>query len=339
MNIQVVLEDINGNTNHQNISINKLGMVKHMAFAGLAYAAMPSKILRALGMMLHYSSYLQTKALQNDHFSLPPQLISDPTEQGQFSNIVGRAIADFMSKKIDKSFFTVTYEAIAQRPMVGNRPDLIAFSRNGVFCLEAKGLKNSQSGNMGYHKTQAYSGNYPRNFSVACVSYAIYSKIQCKYHRKPPVNFNANYILNSGINNTTTFTSCSKKYYKGLLEFLNTDIFNITEGIIYGGEEFYEIELSFRSLRDRFSEEFLFFPYWYQEFFDMYSPRLILPKQIIKYAQDGLSLDTIPFEQIQDGNNLYIDSDRIGLRIVPKYTLEEIRKNTEYLWDIMKYKM
>ena len=71
----------------------------------------------------------------------------------------------------------------------------------------------------------------------------------------------------------------------------------------------------------------------------MYSPRLILPKQIIKYAQDGLSLDTIPFEQIQDGNNLYIDSDRIGLRIVPKYTLEEIRKNTEYLWDIMKYKM
>jgi hypothetical protein len=74
--------------------------------------------------------------------------LSDPTEKGQFSNLVGKAIADFLSKRIDHSLFTVNYEAAMRLKDISlsisgkqiRRPDLPAFVPNATFAIEAKGF-------------------------------------------------------------------------------------------------------------------------------------------------------------------------------------------------------
>ncbi|MCV4626466.1 hypothetical protein OFC18_30785, partial [Escherichia coli] len=85
-------------------------------------------------------------------------------------------------KELTEVFLTLNYEAVAPRPIRGQRPDLVAFSQNAVFTLEAKGRQQNNPGNMAGHKIQASSGNYPRNFSVACVSYNLYNNVMCNYH-------------------------------------------------------------------------------------------------------------------------------------------------------------
>ncbi len=59
-------------------------------------------------MFLVYDDFL--RGFNNNRFSEPP--ICDPTEQGQFSGLAGKAIADFLSKKIDGSIFTIAYEQL-----------------------------------------------------------------------------------------------------------------------------------------------------------------------------------------------------------------------------------
>lgn len=305
MNIQVEHIDTTGATNNLNISLTRLAFVKHMAIAGQGYSPSPRKLMRTFGMFFHYSNYLQKQAFDNDHFSTPPRILSDPTEQAQFSNIAGKAIADFLSKRIDASFFTLNYEAVATRPMHGQRPDLVAYSPKGVFTLEAKGRQQGNPGNMYIHKQQAGSGNYPRNFSVACVSYNIFNNVQCNYH--DPYNNNIQY-------DSEGLRKSSRKYYSGLSDFLNESYFQINQAT-YGEEIFYEVELSFRKFRKFLQDEFLSYPLLLHEMFEFYRPRLILPINIAEYAENGLTRETKPFQQIQEGNNFYIDTDRIGLRI------------------------
>jgi hypothetical protein len=307
MNIQVEHIDTHGTTHNRAFNLTRLAFAKHMAIAGNGYFLRPRNLMRTLGMFLHYSSYLQRQEFYNNHFSQPPPKLSDPTEKSQFSNIAGRAIADFLSKRIDGSFLTLNYEAVVPRPIHGQRPDLIAFNQNAIFTLEAKGTGRGNPGNMAMaaHKRQASSGNYQRNFSIACVSYDIYSQIQCKYH--DPFNDNVEYD-GEGLRKS------SGRFYGGLLEFLNESYFQISE-VTYRDEEFYEVELSLQRFRKVLNHESLFYPFWYHEFLELFRPRLILPKDIAKYAKNGLTRESKPFEPIQEGRNLYIDADRIGLRI------------------------
>ena len=212
-----------------------------------------------------------------------------------------------MSKKINKSLYTTNYEAVASRPLKGKRPDLVAFTQNSQFTLEAKGRHQTNPGNMADHKAQASSGNYPRNFSVACVSYNLFQKVACKYH--DPFNDNILYDNN-------TLQLITRKYYSGLEGFLNQSYFNYEE-ISYQGEQFYEIELTYRNLEKLFPIYFPFRHYWYFEFFELYRPRLILPKRISEFSKNGITNELTPFifEATDQAENIYIDNDRVGLRV------------------------
>lgn len=309
MNIQVEYKDTAGTITNQTHRLTRLAFAKHLAIAGQGYAPRPQKLIRTIAMFFHYSNYFQRQAFNNDRFSEPPIQLSDPTEKGQFSNLAGKAIADFLSKRIDQSIFTVNYEAAMRLrglPLNVGRPDLLAFKQNAMFALEAKGYSGGH-GNMTTHKIQSQTGGIPVNFSVACVSYNLYNNVQCKYH--DPFNDNIQY-------DNELLRELTRNYYKGLSEFLNQKFFEYREFNLQG-ETFYEVELSFRNFEKLFPDEFPFRPILHFEILDFYRPRLILPKKIRDYAEDGLTSETKPFvfETSEQEYNTYIDNDRVGLRI------------------------
>ncbi len=307
MNISVEYKDTTGTISNLTYNLTRLAFVKHLAIAGQGYAPRPQKILRTIGMFFHYSYYLQRQAFNNNHFSAPPIILSDPTEQGQFSTLAGKAIADFLSKRINRSLYTTNYEAVAARPLRGQRPDLVAYTQNSQFTIEAKGRYQANPGNMADHKTQAGSGTYPRNFSVACVSYNLYRQVTCKYH--DPFNDNIPY-------DNKTLQKITRKYYSKLAEFLNPKYFEFRE-FDFQGERFYEIELSFQNFKNLFPSDSPFIPIWPFEMFDINRPKLILPKNIREYAETGITNEIKPFlfDSKEHDENIYIDNDRVGLRI------------------------
>ncbi|HTB52343.1 MAG TPA: hypothetical protein VK718_06170 [Ferruginibacter sp.] len=307
MNISVEYKDTTGAIFNQTHRLTRLAFAKHLAIAGQGYAPCPQKLFRTLGMFLHYSYYLQRQAFYNNHFSRPPRALSDPTEQGQFSTLAGKAIADFLSKRINQSLHTTNYEAVASKPLRGQRPDLVAFTQTSQFTLEAKGRHQTNPGNMTKHKAQAASGNYPRNFSIASVSYNLFGQVTCKYH--DPFNDNIQY-------DNEMLQKITKKYYAGLAQFLNRNYFDYQE-FYFQGEEFYEVELSYRKFEKLFIDNSPYRYIGHFEVFDFFRPKLILPKNINEYAENGITNTTRPFlfDIKNQDENTYIDNDRVGLRI------------------------
>lgn len=316
MNISVEYKDTSGNISNQTHNLSRLAFVKHMAIAGQRYAPKPQKLFRTLGMLCHYSNYIQRQSFNNDKFSEPPIELSDPTEKGQFSNLAGKAIADFLSKRIDNSIFTVNYEAAMRTnvppiPLSINgvqvkRPDLLAFTSNSKFAIEAKGFSGG-CGDMTEHKNQSKTGGIPVNFTIASVSYNLYGQVKCKYH--DPYNDNIPF-------DNQLLQKLTKNYYSGLSGFLNDKFFNYHE-IEINGESFYEIELSYKQFEKIFPNEFALREIWRFEILELYRPRLILPKNIRDLAKNGITNDVKPFifETKEQDRNLYIDNDRVGLRL------------------------
>lgn len=133
MNITVEYKDTAGAISNQTHNLTRIAFAKHLAIDGQGYAPRPQKLIRTIAMFFHYSNYIQRQAFNNNRFSEPPIQLSDPTEKGQFSNLAGKAIADFLSKRIDQSIFTVNYEAamrLRRLPLNVERPDLLAFKQN-----------------------------------------------------------------------------------------------------------------------------------------------------------------------------------------------------------------
>jgi hypothetical protein len=304
MKIEVEYQDSKGNIAIQTHQLTRLALIKHMAIAGQGYKFSPQKLMRTLGMFLHYSSYINKYEFNDNRFSEPPIGLSDPTEKGQFSNLAGKAIADFLSKRIDKSIYTVNYEAamrIKGQPVKGPRPDLIAFSRTKTFAIEAKGYAGN-SGDMVAHKNQSGTGKIPVDFTVASVSYNLYNEVKVKYY--DPLTGDIPY-------DSELLKKLTQDYYKGFLGFLDERYFNFNE-LELQGEKFYEIQL--------------FPPYWdyHDKFMNIcgheilyyYRPALIVPKEIHEFAEQGLPYEIKPFVfERTEKNNIYIDNDRIGLKI------------------------
>lgn len=310
MNLTVEYKDTSGTITYQTHYLSRIAFAKHLAIAGQGYAPRLQKLVRILSMFFHYNFYMQRNAFNSDSFSEPPKELSDPTEKGQFSNLAGKAIADFLSKRIDQSIFTVNYEAamrLRNMPLNVGRPDLLAYKQNSMFALEAKGYSGGH-GNMTTHKAQSQTGGIPVNYSVACVSYNLYKGVQCKYH--DPYSENVPYD-NELLKNLT------QQYYGGLSEFLNENYFKYRE-IEVQNEKFYEVELSYRPFEKMFSDELPFRHFCHFEIFEYYSPRIILPIAIRDYAENGITNDIKPFifeKSNEQERNLYIDNDRIGLQI------------------------
>ena len=299
MNIEVEYLDKHGIMSNQNHYISKLGLVKHMAIAGQRYAPTSKKIFKTIGMFLQYSYFLQSSALNKDKFSLPPNNIYDPTEKSQFSNIAGKGIADFLSKKIDNALHTVNYEAamkIKKMKIIGSRPDLLAFTNNETFAIEAKGYTKNYVKDMSKHKYQSQSGAIPVNFTVASVSYGLYNKVRCNYH--DPYNSNIPF-------DEELLSQLTKKYYSEIIDFLQ---FADYKEVQHKNESFYEIDILSSSIFNRD------FRYFFHDLLHHNQLKMILPKDIELYSKEGLNSHTEPF--LYDGNEeIYIDNDRIGLKI------------------------
>jgi len=272
-----------------------------MAIAGQRYAPSSHKILKIIGMFFQFGYFLQSSSLRNDKFSLPPSNLYDPTEKGQFSNIAGKAIADFLAKKIDNAIHTVNYEAamkMKNMSITGSRPDLLAFSNNSTFAIEAKGFSRNSVNNMIDHKNQSKTGGIPVNFTVASVSYNLYNQVKCKYH--DPYNDDIPF-------DEELFAESTKKYYSGFIDFLE---FGNYKEVEYKDEKFYEIDLLSPYFMDMNHD--MFFRHFMHDVFH-HQPKIILPKNIEKYAKEGLNTDIEPF--LYDGDKrTYIDNDRIGLK-------------------------
>ena len=186
-----------------------------------------------------------------------------------------------------------------------SRPDLIAYTQNSKFAIEAKGYSRG-CGNMISHKNQSMTGGIPVNYSIACVSYNLYNKIKSKYH--DPFNDDVPYdfeILNK----------LMRQYYSGLTGFLNAKYFDYEE-FEENDERFFAIDLSLKKFEKLFKTEPPFSPFHFFELFDIYKPQNILPYNITSYIDGGIPEDIKPFKfEISNQYNTYIDNDRVGLRL------------------------
>lgn len=309
MNIFVSHIDKNNVLEEKTFAMTRLAFIKHLAIAGQGYAPKPHKLFRTLGMFLHYSLYIRRQAFNSNRFSLPPESLSDPTEQAQFSNLAGKAIADFLTKRIDNSLFTTNYEAamrLAGHKVKGKRPDLIAYSQENVFAIEAKGRVKNNPGEMTIHKEQARSGPLNVNFSVACVSYNLFDQVKTNYH--DPVNEDFPF-------DNESLRILTRNYYSGFEKFLDLEDFgnSIFE---FQDETFYQIELYRRNFQSLIPYGLRFPASPFEELLLEYQPRLLLPINIADYARDGISNEFKAFKMSKpDQENIYIDNDRIGFRI------------------------
>lgn len=311
MNIPVEYLDPYGNIHNRNYQLTRLAFAKHLAMAGQGYILNPNKLIQAIALMIQYSAYMQRRPFYRDNrFSEPPPLFTDPTQKAQFSNLAGKAIADFLSKQIDNSLMTLGYEGLMRvkgHQISGPRPDLIAFTPNYTIAMEAKGKTSPYPGNMANHKAQAQSGPFTTNYSVACVSYNLYDGVQCKYH--DPENDGAEYDIEA-------LSTLSKDYFGGLAEFLNENSFEVRRTEIQN-EKFFEVNLSRKTIKKLF-DDVLFFDRFGPPHFHFDQIQLLLPGNIIQYAEQGLSLKVKPFKLEYSELNqryLYIDNDRVGLRL------------------------
>lgn len=310
MNIPVSYIDQQGYEQNLNYNLSRAAFVKHMAIAGQGYAPKLQKLLRTFSMFFHYMYYIQNDSFNNNSFSEPPIHLSDPTEKGQFSNLAGRAIADFLSKRINQSIFTVNYEAamkLKKIPLNVRRPDLLAFTKTSMFAIEAKGYSGGP-GNMQAYKMQSQTGGIPVNFSVACISYNLYNNIQCNYHDP--------YYVDISYDNKL-LKILTKRYYSGLSKYLNKEYFQYSTVRIQD-EYFYEIELSYKPFEKLFRYEFPLMHFCCCKILDYYKPRILLPIHIEYYSEYGITNEIEPFifEPIKyEEQDIYIDNDRVGIKI------------------------
>lgn len=308
MDIEVEYIDQAGTKSNRNIGMSRLAMIKHLAIAGQHFMPAPRKLARMIGRFAHYAYYLQRSDFMRNRFSEPRPELSDPTEKAQFSNLAGKAIADFLSKRLSNSLHTVNYEAamrINGYKIKGQRPDLIAYTPNEMFSIEVKGRHENNPGNMHQHKLQSQSGPISVHFSVACVSYHLFDRIKCNYH--DPVVGNAQY-------DNKALSLLTRNYYGGLAGFLNNNHSRSRE-ISIQGETFYEVEIFDDYLRKLFSNNW-FSTFWQDEAREFLLPRLILPGNIMQLAEYGISNQTKSFIfDNREYQNIYIDNDRIGLSI------------------------
>ena len=318
MKLEVEQLDRQGNTRQHTISMNKLAFAKHFAIAGQHYEPHISKLPRILGVFLMYSNYLDRYSFYKENrFSEPPIEFSDPTSKAQFSNLAGRAIADFLSKRIDKCQFTVNYEAamrIKNIPIKGSRADLIGFTEDEkIISIEAKGLcqRSISKGKMKKYKQQSRNGGLKVDYSIACVSYNLYERVRCKYHDPEGEEIKFDSEL---------FRNLTKNYYSGLSSFIHSDAINaITETREFGSEEFIIVNLGrlFYYHKIPFGNNYLWQYRFLYKYLSQYS--LILPGNIEELADKGLNKPLPPFPlYASEGDGYsergwYIDNDRVGI--------------------------
>jgi hypothetical protein len=305
MDIEVIHKDALGVSTNKSFNLSTLGLIKHFGLAGQSYGTTIRAIRRAIGAYFLYHDYFKRTDLINSRFSKPPAYFYDPTDQGDFSTIAGRAIADFLARRIDGATHTYTYEGAMLMAGHNNvnipRADLYCFNSSKQFAIESKGfdVRTVSENEMTTHKTQSGQGPLDVQFSVASVSYNLYHKIKNKYY--DPVNDNSEF--NNDLNKKISST-----YYSGFAELLKEQRDLPTLNFSEQNREFNLIPIYSPY------DDYLFYdrtwrhrPYRHNTVF------LVLDKRIKNFANEGFINNEEKNEITEDG--LYIDNDGIGLML------------------------
>jgi hypothetical protein len=286
MKLKVEHLDDKGQFQNLEFNLSYLQFIKHLAFAGMGVDKFRYRLLRFSGFMLEFVEYFGS---QPDKFTIPEVIFHDPTELGQISNRIGKALADFLAKKIYKAKYTHNYEdAMVQHghPIMGKRPDLYCDTLSRQFAVEAKGFKVStvSANKMNDYKSQSKEGPVPVHFSVASVAYNLYKAPTVKFH--DPVGGDVTYA--EDINKKLIAI-----YYRSILDTIEE--FNLVPSI---GVE--DLQDSFISYQLPFSH-----------------PRNSLYLMLHKSIVDGVWDQVKEFDSgyIEDDINSYIDVDGVGLCI------------------------
>lgn len=303
MDIQVKHKDALGMVTNKSFNLSTLGFIKHFGLAGQSYGTTIRAIRRAIGTYFLYHDYFNRIDLINSRFSKPPAYFYDPTEQGDFSTIAGRAIADFLARRIDGATHTFTYEGAMLMAGHNNvnipRPDLYCFNSSKQFAIESKGydVRTISENEMTNHKTQSGQGPLNIQFSVASVSYNLYNKIKNKYY--DPINNNSEF--NNALNR-----KISSAYYSGFAELLQRQ--KDLSTIILPGQnrEFNLIPIFSPNGKFLYND-----PTWLYKAYRRNTVYLLLDKRIKTFAKEGFINNEEKNEITENG--LYIDNDGIGL--------------------------
>ena len=271
--------------------------LKHAAISGQGcnYELLPS-LARGIGAMMYYGHYINSNWFLNfKGFKKSELKFYDPTEQGDFSTIVGKAIADFLAKEILKAKFTHSYEAamhVMKKPIAGSRPDLYCTTSSQQFAIEAKGYsKQSVSQReMDRHISQSRSGLLYADLCVASVTYDIYNingYIQCKFHESVGSNITFSRHENNAL---------AKQYYLSLFNQLSGYI--MPESYEFDNKQYDAYDLS---------------PYFFLRHNAGRRVRLLLDTKIRRNLESDRIIE-IEYPRISE-QNIYLDADGVGIVI------------------------
>lgn len=188
MQITLIQRDAAGAETVSQVAISLLPFLKSLATAGEIEATWFHTCRKMAGALLFYWEHFEFFPFSD--FSLRPWRHHDPTELGQFSNRVGKGIADYFARRLSGAIQTHTYEdalAVRRLPIIGERPDLYCDTGAQQFSMEAKGFSTTTVSDnaMTNINTQAQAGPLPVNFAIACVSYNLFQRPACKYYDPP----------------------------------------------------------------------------------------------------------------------------------------------------------
>ena len=183
MKYELIHQDAAGKKTTSIGDISFLAFVKHATFAGIDRHFFPHLPFRYFGLFFEFAPSF----ICSNHFQLLPELVNDPTETAYISNRIGRAFADYFSKKLYGAKFTHSYECamrLKRHSISGERPDFYCDTLTKQFAVEAKGYsaKSISDVAMQKHKAQSKTGPLPVNFSAASVAYNLYNTPKIKFY-------------------------------------------------------------------------------------------------------------------------------------------------------------
>jgi hypothetical protein len=298
--VPIEIKDNTGSTSSRQHAISFPALIKHIGVAGQGFAPTLDKFLGSIGAWVHFRHYLKWDILRTGRFSRPALFAYDPSRQAEFSRLAGLGFADYFAKRLHNAQLTVTYEAalkVRGHPVTGRRPDLLCFNDVTQFALESKGSGafGVPLGRMAAYKTQSKQGRLSVSFSIACVTYNMFSKARVKYH--DPVLENAGF-------DDETFRSLRADYWEGLRTFVERAT---VREINAGDQRVFEIPLLNHldaPLRRRMRELSL-----------LLVPEIVEP--ILRPRRPrGPSQVIVPWS---DSEELYLDSDGVGVRYAEAY--------------------
>lgn len=186
MRFTVAYTDAGGASRDRSYRISLATWLKHFVLAGAGFTPGPKLLLRGLGALAWYWDFVAPVATGSDCFGEPIPILRDPTLKAHFSNLAGRAFADFLGREIEGALITRSYEGVLAATgtrLTGSRPDLLAIRPGRVVAIEAKGYakKYVSATEMATHKSQAAQGSLSRHSFAASVAYALYDEIKVSY--------------------------------------------------------------------------------------------------------------------------------------------------------------